>query len=136
MNESSLSPAAANSEPPAPALCPACHQPVKPEFYFCPNCGKNLQEPPLSVSVGAQTGLYFMSIITPPMCFLTIGAWHGMQYLKSADLRAKQIGIIAVVLMVVSTVVTVWLVYAFTVQLMSLVSSLSGGLLGGSGSGL
>lgn len=62
------------------------------------------------------------------MCFLTLGYWHGIKYLKADDPRAKQIGIVAIVLMALSTAVTIWLVYAFTVQF---ISSLSGGLLGG-----
>ena len=25
-----------------PMICPICHYPVKPEYYFCPNCGAKL----------------------------------------------------------------------------------------------
>ena len=72
--------------------CPQCHQPVLPTYYFCPNCGKSLHEPPLSTTVGAQTGLYALSIIMPMICFLAINQWRGMKYMKSADPQAKQIG--------------------------------------------
>jgi hypothetical protein len=135
MNETTIPvpPSGGSAAPSAPLLCPACHQPVRPEYYFCPNCGKNLKEPPFSVSVGAQITLYTMSVVTPLMCFLTIGSWKGMKYLKSEDPRAKQIGMIALAIMAVTTVVMIWAVIVLTEQL---VGSLSGGLLGGSGSDL
>ncbi len=115
------------------SLCPVCHQAVSPEFYFCPNCGKNLREKPLSTSLSSQISIYLLSIITPPLCFLTIGYWHGIKYLKAKDPKAKEIGIIATVLIVLSTIGTIWFLYVFTVQL---TQTLTGGLLGGSGSGL
>ena len=82
------------------------------------------------MSLGAQASIYLLSIITPPLCFLTIGWWHGGEYLKADSPKAKEIGIVAIVLLVLSTAITVWFVYSFTVQL---VQSLSGGLLGGTG---
>ena len=121
-----------NIEPSALPLCPVCHEPVRPEFYFCPNCGKNLKEKPLPTDAGAQIGIYLLSIITPPLCFLTVGSWHGVKYLKMNDPKAKQIGIISIILMTLSSAVTIWLVYALTAQL---IQSMSGGLLGGSGLG-
>ncbi len=124
MNESSI------PTIPQSLLCPVCHQPLQPEFYFCPNCGKSLKEKPPSTSAGAQIGLYLMSIITPLLCFITIGSWHGMKYFKSEDPHAKQIGIISIILMIISTVVTSWFLYVFTLQLMQ---SLSGGLVGAGG---
>ena len=56
---------AQNSTPaPVPVLiCPQCHQPVKPEWYYCPNCGKKLSEPGLSTSLASQLWLYAFSII-------------------------------------------------------------------------
>ena len=72
-----------------------------------------------------------MSIITPPLCFLTIGRWHGVKYLKADDPKAKEIGFIATALLVISTFAVIWFLYAFTSQL---IQSLTGGLLGGSGS--
>jgi hypothetical protein len=117
-------------QPPRPsvvAICPQCHQPVLPTYFFCPNCGKNLKEPPLSTSAATQAGLYALSIIMPVICFLAINQWRGMKYLKSADPQAKQIGIVATVLMAVSTVIVVWLGIILTEQL---VSSMTGGLMG------
>jgi len=137
MNEASV-PVQPSGEPidsvrgrPAPAICPVCHQPVRPEFYFCPNCGKDLKEKPVSVSAGAQTSLYLMSIVTPLLCFLTIRWWKGMRYLRSSNPQARLIGFVAAVLMAVTTIVLTWQLAVFTSQLMS---SLTGGLLGGTGS--
>jgi len=111
----------------ASAICPQCHQPVFPTYYFCPNCGKSLHEPALSTSIGAQTGLYTLSIIMPIICFLAINQWKGMKYMKSADPRAKQVGYVATGLMVASTVIVVWLGIIWTEQL---INSMTGGLMG------
>lgn len=95
----------------APAVgltCPKCHQSVRPEFYFCPNCGESLRAQPLSTSSGIQLWIYFLSIIMPLIAFLAIGYWPGVKYLRSSDENAKQIGYIATALMVISTVLTFW----------------------------
>jgi hypothetical protein len=120
-------------QPPITAVCPQCHEPILPAYYFCPNCGKNLKEPPLSTSIAAQIGLYVLSIIMPVICFLAINQWRGMKYMRSADPKAKQIGIIATALMAVSTVVVVWVGIIWTEQL---ISSMTGGLMGAGNLGL
>lgn len=126
MNESFVSPVVNNVESPASMQCPVCHEPVRSEFYFCPNCGKNLKEKPLPMDLSAQISIYLLSIVTPPLCFLTIKWWHGVKYLKTNDPKAKKIGVIAIVLMMLSTAFTIWFLYAFTAQLMQ---SVGGGLL-------
>ncbi len=90
-------------------VCPACHQPVQPEFYFCPNCGKLLREKPLSTSLETKAWIYALSIIMPFLAFLAISYWPGVKYLRSSDEEVRQIGIIATVLMVLSTILMVWL---------------------------
>ncbi len=97
-------------EQPSP-VCPVCHQPTLPEYYFCPNCGTKLAEAPLSVTVWSQTQLYTFSVILPLICFLTIGKWKGIKYLTSKDKEAHTVGIIACVLLILSTVITVWFTY-------------------------
>lgn len=99
---------------PAPALCPVCHQPLLPEYYFCPNCGNKLHAPPLSTSVGTQVWIYFFSVILPLICFLAVTKWPGVKYVKSSDQKTKRIGIIAWTLLILSTVVTIWLAYVWT----------------------
>jgi len=97
-------------------LCPVCHQPVKPEYYFCPNCGTKLHQPPLSTSVWNQIGIYAFSIILPSIFFIFVTKWPGIKYAKSEDKKARIIGVIAISLLVISTIVTIWLAYYFTQQ--------------------
>jgi hypothetical protein len=110
-------------EPQTTDVCPICHEPVKPEWYFCPNCGTKLRQAPLSTSPMAQLGLYAFSIILPWILFIMVTKWQGITYLKSKNPQEKQIGIIACTLLVASTILTIWLAYVFTQQLIQ--SSLS-----------
>ncbi len=48
--------------------------------------------------------------------FIGITHWPGYKYFKSDDPAAKQIGIVAIVLLVLSTVVTFWLAYVTTMN--------------------
>ena len=102
--------------PPSPgnvSLCPVCHQPVPRDAYFCPNCGKELRPKPLSTSLGTQAWIYAFSLILPMIAYLAIGYWPGFRYLRSSDPREKQVGIIATVLLVLSTIITFWYVIAW-----------------------
>lgn len=95
-------------QPQTKAICPMCHQPVLPEYYFCPNCGVKLTGKPLSTSVQTQIWIYLFSLILPAICFLAIGYWPGIKYLRSPDWEKKQIGIVAVILMALSTIALTW----------------------------
>ena len=101
---------------PSPLVCPQCHQPVRPEFYFCPNCGKSLHEAPLSVSAGTQAWIYAFSFILPWIAYLAIGYWPAIKYMRSPDEKAKQVGIIAAVILGASTVITFWLGFIWIEQ--------------------
>ncbi len=94
-----------------PMICPICHFPVKLEYYFCPNCGAKLSTPPLGVGVVDQLLLYAFSIILPWIAYLAITKWQGIKYLRAPDARTKQVGLIALVLLVVSSIVAFWLTY-------------------------
>jgi hypothetical protein len=93
--------------------CDFCHQPILSQYYFCPNCGHAVggKEAPLETTVEAQVKIYALSIILPMVLFILLGKWHGMRYMKSDDPKARRIGQIAWVLMIVSTVVCIWLTY-------------------------
>jgi hypothetical protein len=95
-------------------VCPYCHQPILSSYYFCPNCGTKLNAASFSTSASAQTALYAFSIILPPMCFLFVTRWQGWKYYKSKDPKTRQIGLNAIVLLALSTVVTIWLAYTWT----------------------
>jgi hypothetical protein len=105
-----ISSASSNSS----GICPVCHQPVLPQYYFCPNCGAKLNIVPLSTAPEAQAKLYAFSIILPWLGFLFVKKWQGAKYYKSDDPKIKQIGIIAWTLMLVSTIIVIWLAVVAT----------------------
>lgn len=97
-----------------PVICPSCHLNVKPNDYFCFNCGKNLHPPPLSTSVGRQIYIYLGSIILPP-----IGILWGIRYLRQSDRKSKIVGTTAIVL----TFLIIYLAYIYTMQFFEAVKS-------------
>ena len=101
---------------PVPTLCPTCHQAVMQQYYFCPNCGTNLRPAPLSTSSGTQVWIYGLSIILPLVLFIGISKWPAMKYFRSSDPQEKMIGQIALILIVLSTLLTVWLTYKLTLE--------------------
>lgn len=88
--------------------CPQCHYQVQPLFYFCPNCGKNLKPAPLSTSIGKQISIYALSVFLPPL-----GIIPGMKYLFQKDSNAKLVGLIAILLTIISSGLTVWYTIGF-----------------------
>jgi zinc ribbon protein len=114
---------------PVAAICPMCHEPVLPTYYFCPNCGTKLAGgKPLSTSIATQLWIYLFSLILPAIAFLAIKYWPGVKYLRSPDWEKKQIGIVAIVLMAVSTIALAWW---GIVWFEGYVQSISGGLIPG-----
>lgn len=99
---------------PHPAICPVCHQPILPEYYFCPNCGAKLNSAPLSTTVMTQTWIYAFSVILPMICFIYVTKWPGVKYFRSSDPKARTIGTIAWTILIISTIVVIWLVYLWT----------------------
>ena len=97
-----------------PKICSTCHQTLLPQYYFCPNCGAKVNEAPLSTTLQAQLGVYAFSIILPMICFIFVTKWPGVKYLKSNDQKTKNIGIIACVILGLSTILTIWLAYVWT----------------------
>jgi hypothetical protein len=100
-----------------PNICPVCHQPILPQYYFCPNCGTKLIQAQLSTSIKTQIWIYAFSIILPMICFIFVTRWPGLKYYKSEDPKAKRIGQIAWALLILSTIITIVLVYIWTTQL-------------------
>lgn len=95
-------------------ICPVCHQPTLPQYYFCPNCGKELVSAPLKTDTTTQAWIYAFSIILPLILFLYVTRWPGTKYFKSNDPKAKKIGMIAWGLLLLSTILTIWLVSFLT----------------------
>ena len=98
-------------------VCPFCHQPVLPEYYFCPNCSAKIKEAPLSTTTGTQVWIYIFSIILPMICFIFVTRWPGMKYFRSKDPKAHIIGQIAWALIIISTITTIGLAYVWTQQM-------------------
>ena len=99
-------------------ICPQCHQPILPEYYFCPNCGKKLEEVPLSTSIWAQLWLYIFTLIVMPFTgYLTYRHWQGIAYLKSKDPKARRIGLISIVLLISTIVFLIWSIWTGITQL-------------------
>ena len=94
--------------------CSVCHQPILPQYYFCPNCGAKLSLAPLSTTPATQAWIYALSIILPVTCFIFVKKWPGIKYFKSNNPKAKKIGQIAWFLMILSTVATIWIVVVLT----------------------
>ncbi len=103
---------------PEQKLCPTCHNPVADSYYFCPNCGKNLKPAPASTSVLTQIGIYATSIFLPPL-----GLWPGVKYLRQNAKTAKTIGAIAIILTIISVVITTWLLTGWVNQINTAVNS-------------
>jgi hypothetical protein len=97
-----------------PNICPVCHQLILPQYYFCPNCGAKLSQAALSTSAKTQIWIYAFSIILPMICFIFVTRWPGVKYYKSEDPKAKKIGQIASALLILSTIITIVLVYIGT----------------------
>ena len=95
-------------------ICSVCHEPLLSNYYFCPNCGTKIKETPLSTSISTQVWMYIFSIILPMIAFIFVGKWQGTKYLKSKDPKAQQIGQIAWILIVISTIITIWIGYVWT----------------------
>jgi len=81
--------------------CPSCELITYKDYYFCPNCGKQLRKKPLSTSIGKQIGLYLLSIFLPPF-----GIFPGIKYLLEKSGKAKMIGLVTIVLTIASVYVT------------------------------
>lgn len=82
--------------------CKFCGFPVSTNFYYCPGCGKKLIDPPITTV--REIGVYLVSIFLPPF-----GLWPGIKYLTQKNEKAKRVGTIAIVLTIISTVVTIWI---------------------------
>jgi hypothetical protein len=105
-----------NTPTSAALICPQCHLPVLPEYYFCPNCGAKLNVPPLSTSAGSQILLYLFSAVLPWIAYLAITKWDGIKYLRSKDSQSRTIGWIALSILVASSIIALWLTVSWIDQ--------------------
>lgn len=88
--------------------CPSCKQNISSLYYFCPNCGKQLKNKPLSTTILKQILIYLLSFLLPPL-----GLWPAVKYLKQKDGKSRIIGFVAVVLTIISVTIAIWLYLDF-----------------------
>lgn len=99
-------------------ICPQCHQPILPEYYFCPNCGKKLEEVPLSTTIWAQLWLYvFTLIIMPFTAYLAYRHWQGIAYVRSKDPKARRMGLISIGILIGTIAFLIWSLWTGIAQL-------------------
>ena len=73
--------------------CKRCGQPIQESFYFCPNCGKKIKEPPPSTSIAAQTVVSLVSFFFPPL-----GLIYAYRYSRHGGSKERYIAVAAVVI--------------------------------------
>ncbi|MFA6016774.1 MAG: zinc ribbon domain-containing protein [Patescibacteria group bacterium] len=83
-------------------LCPICHFKVQADWFFCPNCAKELKEKIPEISIPKQILIYLVSFFLAPL-----GLGWGLKYIRSKDSKTRNIGIISIVLTVVSIILMV-----------------------------
>lgn len=79
--------------------CKNCHMKILGDYYYCPNCGKKIKEPPFKFSALKTTGIMLESVLLPPL-----GLFPGIKYLRYKDPVAKAIGITAIVITIIATI--------------------------------
>ena len=82
--------------------CKFCGQAIFTNYYFCPYCGKKIIEPPITAL--KEISVYLLSVFLPPL-----GLWPGIKYLSQKNEKAKRVGLIAIILTIISTIVTIWI---------------------------
>jgi len=82
--------------------CSKCHTAVKSTDYFCYNCGNNLRPSPPSLLLVDQIVLYAKSIILPPF-----GILWSIKYLKQDSDKSKMVGLTAIILTIISLVISI-----------------------------
>ena len=95
-------------QPSQVAVCSFCGKQVPADAVFCPFCGKQLKEKTVSTTLFTQIALYALAVLLPPL-----GLWPGIKYFRNSDEKAQKIGIALIVLTIASTIITVWLTFAF-----------------------
>lgn len=99
-------------------ICSYCHVINPPEFFFCPNCGKELRGKPLSTSVPKQIGIYLLAFFLPPF-----GLSPGIKYLRRNTSKEKTVGGIAIILTFLSIGFSIWLAVSVVTQMQSLITN-------------
>lgn len=83
-------------------LCPICKYQIQSDWFFCPNCAKELKEKVPEISIGKQILIYSVSFFLTPL-----GLGWGLKYIRSKDQKVKIVGVISIILTVLSIVLMI-----------------------------
>lgn len=83
------------------STCKYCKSQVLENFYFCPNCGKKIKEPPYKFSWGKTITILLESVLLPPF-----GLFPGVKLLKTNNTGARILGTVAIILTVISVIIS------------------------------
>lgn len=78
--------------------CKYCKSPTQESFYFCPNCGKKIKEPPFKFSLAKSITIIVAAILIPPF-----GIIPGVKYFLKDDRRAQFVGLITIAVTIIAT---------------------------------
>jgi len=88
--------------------CKYCKSPIQESFYFCPNCGKKLKEPPFKFSLGKSITIIIVALLFPPF-----GLIPGIKYFLKDDKRAQFVGMITIAV----TIIAIGLMFVVTMRI-------------------
>lgn len=83
-------------------FCPACQFKTQSDWFFCPNCAKELKEKIPVISIPKQILIYCVSFFLSPL-----GLGWGLKYVRYKDGKTKLIGIISIVLTILSIILMI-----------------------------
>lgn len=96
-----------NNKPQA-TTCRYCKKPAWDSYFFCPNCGKKLKEPPFVFSWLKTIGVILESLLLPPL-----GIFPGVKYLRIKNNTARIVGLIAIIITIIMTLVLIILLRTY-----------------------
>lgn len=89
--------------PSSSSFCPHCGQAIAETDMFCSHCGTQIIRQDLPISMGRKFYIYAVSVLLPPLGFIWL-----VKYIKSTNPDLKKVGILAGVLTLISSIITIW----------------------------
>lgn len=89
-------------------ICPECKNRVDPTDFFCPTCGFKIIGGSPATSLFKQISIYLLSFFLPPF-----GLIPAIKYIKQGDYKSKRVGAIAIVLTVLSIIISFFILQSF-----------------------
>jgi len=76
-----------------------------------------------SITVGKQIIIYLVSFFLPPF-----GLGWGFKYIRFHDEKVKKVGLIAIILTIVSIILTIWISKSFMNSYSKTINAINGGM--------